>query len=149
MALSIKVGKLTTNIPFLVSLILLILSFTQTSYRTDYSDPTANDSIGFLDFSIGWMGIFELPYGIPWFANPLLIIAWALTFRNKRITPIILSFLASIFSASFLLFHVIPANEGGGTANIIAIGIGYWLWLASCITYFIGTVIMFLTSKGN
>jgi len=137
------IKRVRNNIPLLISVLLLALSLTQVDYKTDYNDPTANETSGALEFLLGWLGIFNLPYGIPWLANPLLITSWWFFFKKKTARALILSFLASMFSASFLLFHKMPANEGGDTANIIAIGPGYWLWLASCATFFLAALITY------
>jgi hypothetical protein len=141
--------NLKKNIPFFISLAFFLFSLTQVAYKTDYSDQSANEASSLLIFLIGWLGIVFIPYGIPWLANPLLIIAWILFLRRKIGGPVILSLLASLFSASFLLLDKMPANEAPTYANITAIGLGYWLWLLSCITFFIGTTAIYFNKKGS
>jgi len=130
---------------------LFIASLTQTAFQIASNDPTNREAQGFLMLIIGWTGIFEMPYGIPWLANPLLILSWIMLNQRMK-TSLLLSFLAILFSASFLLYKQMPENEGGSTSEITGVGLGYWLWLSSCISFFLGALIYVLLkipSKNN
>jgi len=140
MALSNNMSKLRTNIPFWISLVLLVISLTQTAYTTDSKNDS--DIPALLEFVTGWgAAIVCPPYFIPWLANPLLIISWIILGKKATIS-LFLSFLSVIFAASFLLFDKVPINEAPSYESITQIGTGYWFWLLSCISFFLGTYII-------
>ena len=80
--------------------------------------------------------------GISWFANPLLIVSWVLLLNNKINFSLISSFIAVLFCLSFLLFDKIALDEAVNYGEILGYGNGYWLWLASCFTVFIGSILI-------
>ncbi len=108
---------------------------------------------------IGWMGIMFANLGlraIGWYANPLLLIVWlglALSkFRVGGLFALILSI--GIALCSFLMVHrTVEVNEAGGTSEIVSIGTGFYVWLASfviCIFGYITTIIFdLINSKKN
>jgi len=88
-------------------------------------------------FLIGWLAMLTGGAAISWLANPFLIISFILLTKNKKYAWIF-GLTASVFSLLFLKFNAIIANEAGHFYSITKIGIGYWLWLSSCLTAFIG-----------
>ena len=92
-------------------------------------------------FLIGWLAILAGGAAISWLANPFLIISWVLLTKNKKYAWLF-SLTALVFSISFLKFQTIIENEAGQYNPISKIGIGYWLWLSSCVTTFFGCVTM-------
>lgn len=140
MTLSKNLSKLQISIPFWISFVLLVVSLTQTGYTVDLGDKK-DDSPAFFEFLIGWTGIFCMPYLVPWLANPSLIISWIL-FGKKANTSLLFSFLSVAFATSFLLFDKVPINEAPTYKPIAHIGVGYWLWLLSCTSFFLGTYII-------
>jgi hypothetical protein len=90
-------------------------------------------------FLIGWLGMLTGGAAITWLANPILIISWILLAKNKK-AAWLFSLFASIISISFLKFKVVIENEAGHNNPIIKVGLGYWLWLSSCVTTFIGSL---------
>ncbi|TYO89411.1 hypothetical protein LX74_02989 [Elizabethkingia miricola] len=48
--------------------------------------------------------------------------------------------MAFLLSLSYLYASTITVNEGGGKAAITSYGLGYYLWLASSISLFIGNL---------
>ena len=127
-----------------LSATLFLISLTQdTYYISEMKDSVG--SFGLISFLLGWLDIFGP--GISWLANPLLIISWfVLIYKNPKIS-LYLSFIAVVFSLSFLLFKDIIENEGGGKSEIIAYGNGYWLWLSSCFLNFFGNLIIYSKEK--
>jgi hypothetical protein len=103
---------------------------TQTAYRTSIEA-----------LLIGWSGLPEGGAATAWLANPLLTIAWVLLARNKKATWI-LALVAFLLCLSFLKSQVVIDNEAGLCSPIIKIRIGYWLWLSSSLTTFIGSLLI-------
>ena len=92
-------------------------------------------------FSMGWLATLMGGAALTWLANPFLIIAWILLFRNKHYSWVFALF-ALLICLSFLLFDVIIDNEAGIERSISKVSIGYWLWLSSCTVTFIGSFII-------
>ncbi|MBD8880520.1 hypothetical protein IHE49_08495 [Rhodanobacter sp. 7MK24] len=103
-----------------------------------YMDPyqqvgPANDGSwgGLALLLIGWLGVFM---GIvPWLANPFLLLAWILSFRQRGQGVVYASASAIAFGLSFLFYREIPTDEAGHYAAIAHYQAGYWLWLISMI----------------
>ncbi len=89
----------------------------------------------------GWLAILTGGAGLTWFANPLLIVSWILIAKNKKAAWLVGLF-ATLVSISFLKFKVVIENEAGHYNPITKIGLGYWLWLSSCVITFIGSSII-------
>ena len=122
----------------ILSCLLFIISLTQTAYVTEPTDSIASHA--FVALLTGWLN-FMGP-GISWFANPLLIVSWVLLLNNKINFSLISSFIAVLFCLSFLLFDKIALDEAVNYGEILGYGNGYWLWLASCFTVFIGSILI-------
>ncbi|NJB82800.1 hypothetical protein [Wenyingzhuangia aestuarii] len=131
--------RIFKRITFLLSLILFLTSLSQNTFLVTNGRESIG-SFGLMAFLFGWMNIYGA--GISWIANPLLLSSWITLFTKKWKLPMILSFLAMLFSLSFLLFHEVVTNEGGGKSRIIAYDFGYKLWLSSCIINFFGNLII-------
>lgn len=123
---------------FILSFLLFIISLTQTAYITQPADSIASHAL--VALLTGWLN-FMGP-GISWFANPLLVVSWILLLNNKIKFSLISSSIAVLFSLSFLLFDKIALDEAVNYGEILGYGAGYWLWLASCFTVFIGSVLI-------
>lgn len=114
---------------------------------------------GFSVMIIGWMAITFANLGvgsIGWYANPLLLIVWAglalSKFRVAGFVALIVSI--GIALCSLLLAHkTVEVNEGGGTSEIVSIGIGFYVWLSSfviCIFGYMATIIVdLINAKKN
>ena len=88
---------------------------------------------------IGWLAMLTSGAAITWLANPFLAISWILLTKNKK-SAWVFGLIASLISISFLKFQIIIENEAGHYYPITRIGYGYWLWLSSCFTTFIGSL---------
>ena len=97
------------------------------------------DSI--LVFLIGWLGLIFGGAALTWLANPFLIFTWILTNKNSKYA-LATSFVASLLSLSFLLFDNVIDNEAGHYNKIISYQLGYWLWLSSSVTMFLGNLVL-------
>jgi hypothetical protein len=147
--LLIVVGVIWLSISFLI-----ISLFLPAFYTAD-----GGVFVGFNVLLIGWLGIFYSLGGLGWYANPLLLMAWlglALSKLRKAfhigLGALVLSI--AIALCSLLIIHKsIPINEGGGTSEVVSIGIGFYVWLASfviCIFGYIATILFDnINSNGN
>jgi hypothetical protein len=88
---------------------------------------------------IGGIAMLTGGAAIAWLANPLLVVAWVLLARNKR-GAWLFGLAAVIICLYFLHFKVVIDDEAGNYRRITRIGIGYWFWLASCVTTFVGSL---------
>ncbi len=118
----------------LISLILLLSSFTQNAF---YVGSKGVHSL--FAFLFGFFVVMGT--GISWLANPLLISSWLLVYKNTRYSQY-LSIFAVLLSLSFLLLTKVVTNEGGYPNTISSYGAGYWLWFSSCIVNCIGIFII-------
>lgn len=129
-----------------ISGILLMFSLTQNAYYIEGMKDSVG-SFGLIAFLLGWMDLGGA--GISWLANPLLFLSWILMITKRYNLAILFGCLAVLFSLSFLCFENIIANEGGEESPIIAYDNGYWFWICSSISNFIGTCILFSKSKNS
>jgi O-antigen ligase len=58
-----------------------------------------------------------------------------------------LSLITFLLSLSYLSVSTITVNEGGGKAAITSYGLGYYLWLASSISLFIGSLWTIISNR--
>ncbi|GEP49954.1 hypothetical protein FNO01nite_06260 [Flavobacterium noncentrifugens] len=58
-----------------------------------------------------------------------------------------MGFIGLLCSLSFLYYDGILTNEGGTKSEIVSYGLGYWLWVLSSLTFFCGTLIIYLRQK--
>jgi len=126
-------SKLKTVV-LIVGIGLFIFSLFNICFCTDNGCRTSIEAL-----LIGWLATLTGGAAITWLANPLLIIAWILLIKNKK-SAWLFGLIASIICISFLKFRVIIENEAGHYNPITKIGLGYWLWLSSCLTTFIGSL---------
>ncbi|KMQ66201.1 hypothetical protein ACM46_01165 [Chryseobacterium angstadtii] len=102
----------------------------------------ASEIYGFTCFLMGWMDLYG--NGISWLANPVLIFSWIFLLVKK---PKIAAFLGliSVGAAVYYLTETeITVYESGSNHNypISSYGIGYYLWVVSCLTMFIGSLLL-------
>lgn len=77
--------------------------------------------------------------GLAWLANPLIFIVW-FNYSKRPKLSLVLSVLATICALSFLSVESLIINEAGHTKKVIGYGVGYWLWLSSCLILVIGNL---------
>lgn len=93
--------------------------------------------LGFVLLLIGWLGLSE---SIAWLANPLLLTSWILVRTERYVAAAIFAALAIASMLSFLGVNVTLVDEGGGRASVNRVGLGYWLWLSSALSSFVGCI---------
>jgi hypothetical protein len=94
-------------------------------------------------FLIGWLAIPTGGAAFSWLANPFLLTACILLLNNIKFAWLF-GLIAFAFSLLFLQYDTIIENEAGQYNAIIKIGLGYWLWLLSCFTTFIGGLVIYI-----
>jgi hypothetical protein len=134
--LGILSEKLIKRSIIVISICVLICSFTQHSYCTTNG---CRDS--FFIYIFGAIGFVYSWAGLTWLANPLLFISWV-TFDRYRKMSLITSLLATVIALSFMLCNKIIDNEGGYFSAIVSYRPGYWLWVSSSLVMLLGNVIM-------
>ena len=124
-------SKLKT-IVLIVGVVLFIFSLFNICFCTDNGCRTSMEV-----FFIGWLAMLTGGAAMTWLANPFIITAWILLVKNKK-AAWAFALIASLISLSFLKFEFIIGNEAGHYNQISKVGLGYWLWLSSCVTTFVG-----------
>ncbi|PUB35449.1 hypothetical protein C8J95_101121 [Elizabethkingia sp. YR214] len=128
------------GLTLIISIALFIASLTQIAVNmgSDYMLSVAC-------LLLGWAEVFE--GGIAWLANPLLFISWLLLLIKQPKIAAPLCLITFLLSLSYLSTSTITVNEGGGKASITSYGLGYYLWLASSISLFIGNIWTIISNK--
>lgn len=124
-----------SRVTIYLSVGVFVLALTQKCYCTTAS---CGDSI--MALLSGTIGFFFGGAALTWLANPLLIISWILSEKNKRVS-LLFSGIAVLISVSFLLFNKVISDEAGNYSEIISYKLGYWLWVLSSSVMFIGNLI--------
>ncbi|SHL61705.1 hypothetical protein SAMN05444360_10370 [Chryseobacterium carnipullorum] len=95
-------------------------------------------------FLFGWTDLTG--DGTSWLANPILLFSWVFLLVKQ---PKIAAFLG-LLSVAVALYYVteteIIVDEAGHKYPITGFGLGYYVWIASCVTMFIGSLLL-LKSK--
>ncbi len=125
------------------SLGLFLLSLIQETYCVN--DNCNTSASGFLCLALGWAGVLYGGAALCWLANPLLIISWILV--KKKVTSIIICGLSMVFMLSFLIFNEIVVDENGHFGQITNYRSGYWTWLLSSVSFFIGNMWIIYKTK--
>ncbi|MFP5040107.1 hypothetical protein [Parasediminibacterium sp. JCM 36343] len=142
---ALKKASLTKKLIVFASILVFIISLTQDAFKTDYYENIKGEGTpAFLLLLIGWLDFGKA--GTSWLANPLLLYSWVMLFK-KPLFSTIAAFLSVLFSASFLLFSKIAANESVTYANITSRELGYWLWLTSCGIMSLGTIFIYFNKR--
>ena len=129
-----KISKLKKTF-LLVSIGVFIFSLTQKSFCVN--NDCGEFGSGLLNVIFGWLVLILGGANICWLANPLLIIAWIIPYKNLQL-KIILCSISNLLSFSFLFFKEIIKDEAGNYGEITGYALGYWLWFLSNLIYLLG-----------
>ena len=149
-----NIAKLT----IILSVTFYISSLTQTSYCTnDCKSSLMVLLVGLLGIltEIGAIASFimdkinghtssisnDLGATFTWLANPIILFALFI-FRHSKRTALMLSIISTILILLFLVFDKVIDNEAGHYSKVTELKLGYWLWLFSSLTIFIGSLII-------
>ena len=130
---------LTLLIAMSITVLSFLLSLTQNAYYINDEEESIG-SLGLIALLLGFFGISG-GSGIAWFANPCLFMSFIHLKRDNLRKAKIFSFISVILGLSFLFFDKVISNEGGAKSEITSYGIGYWLWLSSLTSNFLGIII--------
>jgi hypothetical protein len=120
----------------LLSIGLFVLSLFNICFCTSQGCRSSSEAL-----LIGWLAMFACDAAVTWLANPFLFVAWVLMAKQKRLAWVF-ALLAAVLSSLFLTFEVVIENEAGQFNAITKIGLGYWLWLASCVATLVGSLLI-------
>ncbi len=80
--------------------------------------------------------------GLAWFANPAMFACVFLTVtgRSKK-TVLAFGAVAILLALAFLDQRTIIVDEGGDPHQIVAYGLGYWIWMSSTAVAFLAALL--------
>ncbi len=113
-------------------------------FLTAYTISGRSAPTGFEMLLIGWMGI--LYSMLEWYANPLLVISWALIAFRFRAISLLFSLGSLYLAMSFLSRTQMILNEAPDYGDIASRDAGYWVWIAS-ISFSIAAAVIPLGKK--
>ena len=108
-----------------VSLVFYILCL---CFPAFYVSETREPNYALTMLAIGWLGPLDGHFS--WYANIFYMLA-LIFFKREGSVPLLI--LSIMLAFSFLLKSKILRDEGGGTSDITAYGVGYFLWIASIV----------------
>ncbi len=139
-------AKIINRIFIFLSLIFLLISFSQKAYCVD--GDCGESWSGLMCFLLGIFGIIFSLSAISWFLNPLLLISYLIPIKNLNLKLYLA--VASVFlGLSFLFFSEIVKNEAGHYGKITGYELGYWLWILSSLINLIGILIIKFNHKNT
>lgn len=123
---------------YLILLVCLILYLSSLPFTAVYAKE--HEMSGLACALLGWAEMDG--GGIAWIANPLLFIgAFFLLLKQIKISAV-LSLIAFGLTFCYLSVGEITVNEAGHKFPITGYGPGYFLWMASCFSLLIGSIIL-------
>lgn len=93
-----------------------------------------------LSGGIGCLYTSSSPGHITWMANIFFLLA-IIALKYNRVWAFLPAFPAVWLSIAFWSCQRLVMNEGGSLWNVYHKGPGYYMWVLSCVTLFIGTLV--------
>ncbi|MBB6371739.1 hypothetical protein [Chryseobacterium shigense] len=128
------------HIIFIVSIVVFLISLMFPAVFTQ----KGGEVYGSVCFLWGWTDLYG--DGISWITNPILFFSWIFLLARQPKIAAFLGFLSLGAALYYLTETEIIVNEPGHKFIIASYGLGYYLWIASCVTMFIGSLLL-LKSK--
>lgn len=104
-------------------------------YCKGWQEPVAQVDYGYKVFLMGFFGVFAGVFA--WFANPLMLLALALSKFKKRLGASIVSVLAVVLGLQSYMSKAVPFNESSmepGNLNFVDhLGWGFYLWMGGLV----------------
>ena len=138
---------LRTLLWFFMSFSLYILCLLNNGFYYIKGDLPRDWAIGSELLISGWLGLFAGASGLPWLANPLLMIAWLVYLIKQNVTSFLFSLSALSLMVSFLSVKGILRDEAGHYSQITGYGLGYWFWISSAFAILIANVFELLSMR--
>jgi hypothetical protein len=88
---------------------------------------------------VGWGGIFGSVTNALWLCNLFMLLTWMNIFKNQKNKSLIFGSL-SLLSVIFLFYSSHIHDASGMMREVTRIELGYYLWLASAVAAFIGSL---------
>ncbi|AZB19364.1 hypothetical protein EG352_17055 [Chryseobacterium indologenes] len=129
-----------SNIILLFSLFLFIASLPFTAVFAQ-----SHEMSGLACFLLGWAEMQG--GGIAWMVNPLMFFAAFFFLLKKPKISAVISFIAVCLTFCYLSVGEITVNEAGHKFPITGYGAGYFLWIASCLSLFAGSILLILSPE--
>ncbi|MBV8324774.1 hypothetical protein [Chryseobacterium sp.] len=129
--------------PYFILLISLILFIASLPFPAVY---VKDDSMyGLACLLLGWAEMDG--GGIAWLANPLIFFTALFFLMRKTKISLLLSLLSLFLMLCYLSVGEITTDEAGHKSPVTGYGPGYFLWVASCLTLFIGNLVSLRSQK--
>lgn len=128
------------HIILILSIAFFIISLALPSVFT----KKGSEMYGLALFLLGWADLSG--DGTSWLANPILLFSWVFMLVKQPKIAAFLGLLSVAVALYYLTETEITVNEAGHKSSITSYGLGYYLWITSCVTMFIGSL-MLLRSK--
>jgi hypothetical protein len=122
------IGWIIVFLPFIISLTQPV--YCTEPYQSGGYTQCGETWQGAFMFVLGWLGFLNTSTAIVWFANPLMIIAFGVSFIRPYIS-VVISAIALWLALKFLDGGDFMLNGGGAKGYVSEFLIGYWLWLLS------------------
>ncbi|WP_312300151.1 hypothetical protein [Chryseobacterium sp.] len=123
---------------YTIVIISILIFFISLPFEAVYTKD--HNVTGLFCFLLGWAEMQG--GGIAWMANPLLVISAFLLLMKKPKVSAVISFLALVLTFCFLSVGEITVDEAGHQYPITGYGPAYYLWIASCVSLFVGSIIL-------
>ena len=122
-----------------MSVILLLISFTQPAFYIDSPENPSGWSDSKFLFFLGWMSFLGgyILGTIIWLSNPIYLFSMFLIMNKKD--GFYWSLLSTILALIFSQLNSIMTSESGTYTKISSLETGYKFWLASFVVLTIGT----------
>lgn len=126
-----------------ITILSLIIFITSLFLEAFYIGESQRPYFSIACLLMGLIGFIGVP---AWLANPLYLLALINSSKNIN-RSFVYSFLALLFSLSFLLNQEILMDEGGGKDKVVAYGWGYYLWVLSIAILTINQFVKWITKE--
>lgn len=103
---------------------------------------------GWFILLVGWTTISFSVANFTWIANIFLFVAWMGIIESGRVFAVRFALGAVAVAGTFLACHTVVTGEDGGGHPIHYLP-GYWLWLASMVCAYLGTLSVSLRDTPN
>lgn len=131
------------HIILIISIVLFMISLVLPAVFTQ----KGSEMYGLACFLLGWTDLSG--DGTSWLANPILLFSWVFLLVKQPKIAAILGLLSVAVALYYFSETEITVDEAGHKYPITSYGPGYYLWMTSCATMFIGSLILLKSKPKN